>query len=47
MTTPTDSDLYVDEAPLYRRAAWPQIAALAGIALAALSPLMIAVALAS
>ena len=42
-----DSDLYVDEVSVLRRAAWPQIAALVGIALAALVPLLLAVALAS
>lgn len=41
------SPLYVDEAPLLARAAWPQIAALVGIALAALAPLLLAVALAA
>lgn len=39
--------LYIDEAPLLQRAAWPQIAALAGIALAALLPLVIAIVLAA
>ncbi len=42
-----DSNLYVDEVSVLRRAAWPQIAALVGIATAALVPLMLAVALAS
>lgn len=42
-----DSDLYVDEVSVLRRAAWPQIAALGGIALATLTPLLLAVMLAS
>ena len=45
--SPSDAPFYIDEPSPFRRAAWPQIAALAGIALAALVPLMLAVALAS
>ena len=40
-----DSDLY--DPPLFRRMAWPQIGALAGIGLAVLTPLLLAVVLAS
>ena len=42
---PSDPDLY--EPPLFRRVAWPQLAALAAIGLAVLVPLLLAVALAS
>lgn len=42
-----DPDLYVEEVSILRRAAWPQIAALTGIALAALAPLLLAIALAA
>ena len=45
--SPSDAPFYIDEPSLFRRAAWPQIAALAGIALAALAPLVAAVVLAS
>lgn len=43
----SDAPLYIDDVPLLRRAAWPQIGALAGIALAALLPLVLAVVLAA
>ena len=43
--TSSDADLY--EAPLLHRMAWPQLATLGGIALAALAPLLLALALAA